>query len=201
MDREDSQALEPEWTTAQQMASDKLVSIDCAAEAKACHQLAVSSFPKIRLHHSDGTQTRYRGPRKAASLTGFLRRTARPTISSLTPENKTAFQAIDDVVLIGRFRPETNLLTQFMTIAEQYHDRYSFGIASVQQGPAMECYNNVDGVQRSTTEFPSPTSIETFVRLCATPLIPEMTRRNELSFYKVSLSSSREERAPYPRQG
>ena len=88
-----------------------------------------------------------------------------------------------------------------MTIAEQYHDRYSFGIGSVQQRPTMECYNNVDGVQRSTTEFPSPTSIETFVRLCATPLIPEMTRRNELSFYEVGLSSLREERAPYPSRG
>ncbi len=65
----------------------------------------------------------------------------------------------------------------------------------------MECYNNVDGVQRSTAEFPSPNSIEGFVRLCATPLIPEMTRRNELSFYEVSLSSSRDERTPYPSWG
>ena len=76
-----------------------------------------------------------------------------------------------------------------MAVAKQYHDRYSFGIASVQQGPSMECYNNDDGVHRSTMEFPSPTSIEVFVRLCATPLIPEMTRRNELSFYEVSLLS------------
>jgi hypothetical protein len=50
----------------------------------------------------------------------------------------------------------------------------------------MECFNNLDDVQRTTTEFPSPTSIEAFVKLCAARLIPEFTRRNELSFYEVN---------------
>ncbi len=171
---------------AQQKAAEKLASIDCSAEAKSCDRLGVSSFPTIRLHNADGTQTRYRGHRKASPIAGFLRRTTRPAVSPVTSQNITAFQVIDDVVLIGRFTPGTTLQTQFKDIAEQYHDRYSFGIATKQQGPSMECFNNFDGLHRTTSEFPSPTSIEAFVKLCATPLVPELTRRNELSFYEVS---------------
>ena len=181
-----SQALEPEWSLVQQRAADKLFSIDCSDDAKICDQLGVSSFPTIRLHNPDDTQIRYRGPRKAASIASFLSRTTRPAVSPVTPQNITAFHAIDDVVLIGHFKPGTNLRTQFMAVAELYHDRYSFGIAGEQRGPAMECYNNMDGIHRSATEFPSPTSVEAFVELCAAPLVPELTRRNELSFYEVS---------------
>jgi len=189
MNSRSSQALEPEWTSAQETAGDKLLSVDCSTETALCRQYGVSSFPTIHLHHADGTQTRYRGPRKAASILSFLRRTVRPTVSPVTPKNTTTFQSIDDIVIIGHFRHGTALQQQFQEIAAQYHDRYSFGLIpnAQAQGPKMECFNNLDGVQRSTAELPSPTSIEAFVKLCVTRLIPEFTRRNELSFYEVTL--------------
>ncbi|KAK3906051.1 hypothetical protein C8A05DRAFT_41118 [Staphylotrichum tortipilum] len=166
----------------------KLVSVDCSAEAQVCRRFDVSSFPTIRLHHPDGTQARYRGPRKAASITAFLRRSTHPAVSYVTDKNATAFHSIDDVVLVGRFKRGTNLRQQFMIVAKQYSDRYSFALAEPQQGTQMECFNNADDVQLFTTEFPGPMSIEAFVKLCSTPLIPELTRRNELSFYETKKS-------------
>ena len=187
-----SQALEPDWTSAQETAGDKLLSVDCSTETALCRQHGVSSFPTIRLHHPDGTQARYRGPRKAESILSFLRRTARPALSHVTPKNTTTFQSIDDIVILGHFTRGTALQQQFQETAAQYHDRYSFGLIpnAQAQGPKMECINNLDSVHRPTAEFPSPTSIEAFVKLCATRLIPEFTRRNELSFYEVNLPLS-----------
>lgn len=183
-----SQAFEPELASAQETAGDKLLSVDCSTKTDLCLQHGVSSFPAIRLHNPDGTQTRYRGPRKAPYILSFLRRTTRPAVSIITPANLTTFQTIDDVVIIGHFSRGTALQQQFKEIAAQYQDRYSFGLvaAAQTQAPKMECFNNLDGAQRSTTEFPSPTSVEAFVKLCATRLIPEFTRRNELDFYQVS---------------
>lgn len=194
-----SQTLESEWTSAQGTAGDKLLSVDCSTETNLCHQHGVSSFPTIRLHNPDGTQTRYRGPRKAPSILSFLRRTTRPAVSPITPANLTTFQSIDDVVIIGHFSRGTALQQHFKEIAAQYQDRYSFGrVADAQaQAPEMECFNNLDGAQRSTTEFPSPTSVEAFVKLCAARLIPEFTRRNELDFYQVSPGQEQDSLASY----
>lgn len=107
-------------------------------------------------------------------------------MSSVTDKNATAFQSIDDVVLIGHFGPrDAHLRRYFTTAAERYHDRYSFALAGAQQEPRVDCLNNLDGLQRSMAEFSSPGSIEAFVKLCSTPLIPELVRRNELFFYEV----------------
>jgi protein disulfide-isomerase A1 len=111
-------------------------------------------------------------------------------VSHVTDQNATAFQSVEDVVFIGRFGAvDASLQGWFETVAEKYHDRYSFAVSTSKQqqnGPVAECYNNLDGIQRSTTDFSRPSSIESFVKLCSTPLIPELTRRNELSFYEVS---------------
>jgi protein disulfide-isomerase A1 len=164
------------------------VSIDCSAEAKFCQEAEIASFPAIRLQYPDGKQIRYRGPRKVASIRAFLDRTRRPAVSSVNTKNATAFQSSDDVVFIGHFGPrDTKLQQSFKLAAKTYRDRHSFAIAAAQQGPTVECYNNPDSMKRSTAEFSRPTSIESFIKLCSTPLLPEFTRRNELSFYQVSL--------------
>jgi protein disulfide-isomerase A1 len=170
---------------------DEVVSIDCSTEAKFCQESDVASFPAIRLQYPDSKKIRYRGPRKTASIRAFLDRTRRPAVSSVNTENATAFQSSDDVVFIGHFGPrDTKLQQSFTLAAEKYRDRYSFAIATAQQqqGPTVECYNNPDNIKRSTAEFSRPTLIESFIKLCSTPLIPELTRRNELSFYQVSVS-------------
>ncbi|KAK4032434.1 hypothetical protein C8A01DRAFT_50768 [Parachaetomium inaequale] len=188
-----AQALEQEWTAVQKTEGDKVVSVDCSAESKLCHESGVSSFPAIRLQQPSGKQIRYRGPRKAAAVQGFLHRTSRPTVSFVTPKNSSIFQSIDDVVFIGHFGThDSHLQRQFETIAEKYRDRYSFATTSgtVRQGapPTVECFNNPDSTKRSTSDFPTPSSLESFIKRCSTPTIPQMTRRNELSFYQTRQS-------------
>lgn len=112
----------------------------------------------------------------------------RPTVSSVTNQNASSFLNVDDVVLIGYFGvDDKHLRSQFEDVANTYYDRYSFGIAALPQNEqaSLECNNNLDKIQRSTTEFASVNSINFFLKLCSTPLIPELTRRNELSFYEV----------------
>jgi protein disulfide-isomerase A1 len=189
MNRANCQALEPEWAALRGRKGDAVVSIDCSADAKLCQDAGVSSIPAIRLHHPDGGQTRYRGPRDAASIKGFLDRTRRPAVSHISDQNTTVFRSSDDVVFIGHFGAgDPSLQGWFEVGADKYHDRYSFAVSTAKQqqkGPVLECYNNFDGIQRSTMDFANPSSIERFVKLCSTPLIPELTRRNELSFYEV----------------
>jgi protein disulfide-isomerase A1 len=47
------------------------------------------------------------------------------------------------------------------------------------------CYNNLDNKQHSSTELDKIEALEEFVKLCSTPLIPELTRRNDVQYLKV----------------
>ncbi|KAK3377326.1 hypothetical protein B0T24DRAFT_592936 [Lasiosphaeria ovina] len=196
---ENSQALEPEWTLLRQNeGEDDVVSVDCSATPKDCEELGVASFPAIRLYHHGGKLDRYRGPRKAASIAGYLRRALRPAVSRISGRNATSFTAADDLVFVGHFvASDATLRDRFTALAHKYRDRFSFAESSEphplqqQQHPrqsVVTCYNNPDGLQRSTAELASAAALDNFVRLCSTPLIPELTRRNELSFYQTGKS-------------
>jgi protein disulfide-isomerase A1 len=166
-----------------------IVSVDCSAEAELCGRDGVSSFPAIRLRQTDGAEFRYRGARKAASLQGFLRRMSRPAVSYLTDENRTAFSSVDDFVFIGSFISNDSAhRRRFEAVAERYCDRYSFGLSEPSGGSVIVFNNNLDGGQGSTALLASgPRYIESYVKGQPRPLIPEMTRRNELSFYTVGI--------------
>ncbi|KAK3689155.1 hypothetical protein B0T22DRAFT_375806 [Podospora appendiculata] len=191
LDREQSEPLETEWEAVRDTEGDEhVVSVDCSARPKLCAELGVWSFPAIRLYHQDGRQDRYRGPRKAAPIVSFLRRALRPAVSYVATKNATSFVSIDDVVFIGHLAPrDISLRNQLQAAAQKYRDRFSFALSSdVQQQSAVTCSNNLDDVQHSTTELSSPTSLEEFIRMCSTPLIPELTRRSEMSLYQTGKS-------------
>lgn len=173
------------------------VSVDCSAEAELCSRDQVFSFPAIRLRQLNGGQIRYRGARKASSIQGFLRRTSRPKVSYVTEQNRTAFESIDDFVFVGRLPSgERTLQREFEAVAGIYRDRYSFAMTGAHRTPELSCYNNLDGLQATTTVLDTPASFESFIALCAKPLIPQMTRRNELSFYSVSTANKIPNSAP-----
>jgi len=117
----------------------------------------------------------------------------RPPLSTVTSQNTTAFLSTDDVLFIGHFgssEEDTTLRERFTKLAQKYRDRFSFALAGEgagQDGKAMiSCYNMPDELQRSITEeLDHPLAMEQFVKICATPLIPELTRRNEVGYYKV----------------
>lgn len=117
----------------------------------------------------------------------FLRRALRPALSAVDSKNITSFLSIDDVVFVAHLHAEdTNLYDRYETLARQYHDRYSFAVARSERGrPEISCYNNPDDMQRSTAEFSTVESLENLVKLCSTPIIPELTRRTEQHIFRV----------------
>ncbi|KAH6680019.1 hypothetical protein F5X68DRAFT_263695 [Plectosphaerella plurivora] len=181
-----SERLEPEWTKVNTAAVGAKLSVDCLSEPDLCASLDVVSFPTIRLYRRDGSMTRYKGPRKSKEIQKFLRRTARPAVTDLEPATSKVFVPSDNVVVIAQVPPagtkdEVMLEERFRELAARYSDRYSFGMS---RGPAtdtgvVQCYNNLDGAYSRTNELEQHGSLEAFVKKCATPLIPELTRRNE----------------------
>ena len=155
---------------------------------------------------------RYRGARKApayvfghltcyseasdsCSIVSFLRRASRPAISTLDSHNMTSFTSVDDVVFVAHLAPQAaNLRQRFEKMAEEYADRHSFGIVTVpdSHGSAINCYNNVDDRQHAMDNLDSVRALKDFIVRCSTFLVPQMTRRNELGYLRVSsLSRSR----------
>ena len=168
---------------------NNVVSFDCGAKPKVCAELGIISYPAIRLYRPNGIVDRYRGPRKAKQIVAYLRRMLRPSITLVTTKNITSFLSVDDVVLVGHITADDkNLRERFDRIAQKYHDRYSFALSKDVDGQSgLACYNNVDDVQRSAAELGQVEALEQFVKLCATPLIPELTRRSEMHYLTVSV--------------
>ena len=167
------------------------MSIDCLKHSKLCQSHGISSFPTIRLHQPDKSPVRYRGPRTAHSILRFLERAKRPSVvSQVTSKNMTAFQSIDDVVFIGHLSSDIDKET-FTALAKKYSDRFTFALASPSSSgaaaPKIECFNTLDSVSHTTTDL-SNQNLNRFIKLCSTPLIPELTRSNELLYYSVCLN-------------
>lgn len=163
----------------------------------------MSTFPAIRLYHRDGRIDRYRGPRTAASIVPFLRRSFRPAVFEITETSLVGFMTIDDLVVVAHVHPDDDqLYERYRRLAQHYRDRFSFGVAftppeSVSKdkrtSSVVRCYNNADDEQHELTGDALHAhlgALETFVtQTCAAPLIPELTRRNEADFVAATTAS------------
>lgn len=201
--------LEREWVSVQSEAGkDTVLAVDCSTHAKLCRDFDIVSFPTIRLHQKDATFERYRGPRRAREyaqnlincsshnlltwitrLQAYLGRMKRPPVSAVNENNITSFASRDDIVFIGQFLDGDHILQErYIDIANQYRDRHSFAIGpAAPQSSSLQCINNANQEQFSTTQFSNPAAIENFIKQCARPLVPELTRRNEAEYMRVSL--------------
>ncbi|KAK0612783.1 protein disulfide-isomerase [Bombardia bombarda] len=184
-----SKALEPEWLSLEKTEKDEnIVSLDCAAQPKFCRDLDVLSYPAIRLYHRDGRMNRYRGERKARDIGTFLHRVLHPAILPANEHTLGTMTLLDDIVIVGHIHPDDDdLYDRFTRLAKQYHDRYSFIMSSAPaadqpksaQTSLLACYSNLDDTKFTTSETATVHALDEFIKLCAEPLIPELTRRNE----------------------
>lgn len=186
-------ALEAQWTSIQETERDNnVVSIDCSTNAPLCDSYGVLTYPAIRLFHPSGRMTRYRGPKKASAITSFLRRSLRPTISRLDDKNITSFLSIDDVVVVAHIAPDdTATMGRFESLATWYRDRYSFAVQPLKgEGrPWLACFNVPDDEGSELVELEGRVdAMERFVEKCATPLVVELTRRNEMQLLNMGKS-------------
>ncbi|KAM0264741.1 hypothetical protein ACHAQJ_000566 [Trichoderma viride] len=149
----------------------------------------VVSFPAIRLYQKDGATTRYRGPRRVASIEAFVKRALEPHVQDIDGKHLDDFISSDDYVFVAQLQNEDESLdARFRSLAHEYSDRYSFGMALSSDGSSgIWCYNNVDESQHTATDLDDTNSLKNLLHLCTAELIPQLTRRNEMTY----LSSGR----------
>ncbi len=106
------------------------------------------------------------------------------------------FSVLDDVVIMGYHHPDDwDFYDRFRTLAKKYRDRFSFVVTRPISGTsALVCYNNIDDVKHTASDTVSVGAFEKFTMLCAEPLIPELTRRNEAHYTSVGISVHHERR-------
>lgn len=198
-----SEALESEWTSISE--TEKILgSVDCTSQAKLCSEHDIISYPTIRYFDGHGGTTPYRGPRKASAIVSFLRRVSRPPVTALDDKKITAFQSIDDAVVIAYINPrDSHLEAGFKSISSRYRDRASFGSLETTDDSTLVCYNNRDNEQSSTSDLTTIETLPAFVANCMKPLVGEFSRRNELKYLQSGnslvyyLANTQEEREGY----
>lgn len=103
------------------------------------------------------------------------------------------FISSDDYVFVARLRDDDdddddesqNLEARFRSLALEYSDRYSFGVAGSAEPSGIWCYNNVDGSQHMASDLDQAGSLKNLVDVCTAELIPQLTRRNEMTHLSV----------------
>ncbi|TFA99458.1 hypothetical protein CCMA1212_008816 [Trichoderma ghanense] len=180
---EASKTLLKEWETVQQHVASS-ATIDCPSSPDLCREMDVVSFPAIRLCHKDGSTTRYRGPRRAASIEAFVKRALKPSLQDVPGQHLAEFTASDDFVFIAKLQGESeSIIAHYRDFAQEYSDRYSLGITTSDSvgSNGIWCYNNVDGTQHAAADLNDSNALKKLLSLCTAEIIPQLTRRNEMT--------------------
>ena len=114
-------------------------------------------------------------------------------MSIVTEKNITSFLTADDIVFVGHLLQSDKLLKdRYEAVSKQYQDQYSFAVSVGARLPqsAIVCYNNPDDVQDTVQaeDLQTVESLQKFIAQCSSPLIPELTRRNEAQYATVRCS-------------
>ncbi|KFA46264.1 hypothetical protein S40293_06459 [Stachybotrys chartarum IBT 40293] len=206
---EASRSLLPEWHKLTQELP-RSVAVDCTKAPAVCRDMDVRSFPAIRLYQAHGQMARYRGPRKASSyvtldveeeirecanipasrIASFAKRMARPVVTDLSADSPSAFEGVDDIVVIAELRAQDEtIFSHFYDVAEEFRDRYTFAVSEATSGSSsVGCRNNLDDVQHTASDLDRVGALEDLIEQCTTPLVLPLTRRNEIIFNKIPRS-------------
>lgn len=124
------------------------------------------------------------------SIEAFAKRAVRPSVQDITAQQQLDdFLTSDDYVFLAQLHDgDESLDARFRSLAEEYSDRYSFGIASSADtgSSGIWCYNNVDEAEHIATDLDDANALKKLVDLCTAEVIPQLTRRNELTHLSVS---------------
>lgn len=120
------------------------------------------------------------------SIEAFVARFDRPLVSTLQQDEVESFVSSDDIVIIASMPDsDARFLSTFIDFAYGHRDRYTFAVMEA-ESTSVTCANKVDSVQHSTTDTENVKSLHELLQICTEPLIPALTRRNEMSYIGVS---------------
>lgn len=121
-------------------------------------------------------------------IKAYLQRMKKPPISVVNESNITSFATTDEIIFIAQFFDGDHYFEdRYVDMANQYRDRYAFAVGPEAAGSSsLQCINNANQEQFSTEKLSNPAAIENFIKQCTRPLVPELTRRNEAEYMRVS---------------
>lgn len=126
-----------------------------------------------------------------------MARSSLPAVTILDERNLTAFKSVDKALFIAYpAQGDTNLKRNFRALAERHQDKFSFGMIET-------VLNEIDGVSPDCVAFyregiaskmlcghSKLESLEHFLETATTPIVGELTRRNESKYLKVTCNNS-----------
>ncbi|KAK2745588.1 protein disulfide isomerase [Colletotrichum kahawae] len=184
-----SDSLETQWAEVHQEQPNAIV-VNCLHDRDLCDETDLASFPATRLYLGNGNMRRYRGPRRTKDITSFAKRLSRPVITDVTQNDASDFSKSDDIVLVARLAEnDESLRVRFSNLAKHYHDRYSFGVAqSSETSSSVSCHNNLDSLQFNANDLSAVDALQSLIHQCSTPLVAQLTRRNEMEYLSAGKS-------------
>lgn len=67
----------------------------------------------------------------------------------------------------------------------EYHDRHSFAVTETAAEPKVVCYNRIEATQHTSEGLEDVQALHKLLTKCKEPLIPELSRRNEMKYLSV----------------
>lgn len=121
------------------------------------------------------------------SIRSYIKRAARPSITTLNNEKIQTFQSSDDYVVVARLNPQdAHVKVAYDTLASQYQDRLSFGTVETEASTTISCFNNRDSQQFTVSDLTAINTLPNLIESCLTPVTGEFTRANEMKYLQVS---------------
>ena len=133
----------------------------------------------------------------AARIVSYVRRSTVPVLSILTSTNLSSFRSIDKHVFIAYLDPrDADSQSLFEELAVRHHHRFTFGLVTDSRlanaenipTPSIIAYHKSEGDQETFTGEWRLRNLEAFIERTTTPLIGELTRRNELKYLQAQKS-------------
>ena len=130
-------------------------------------------------------------------IVAYIRRLTLPIVSNLDSNNMASFKNIDEHVFVAHLTSDdTTSQSLFKSLAARNYHRFSFGLASnVRLAkaenvpiPSIVAYHHSEGGKEFFSGDWQLKTLAEFVERAATPLIGELTRRNELKYLQAGKS-------------
>jgi len=119
----------------------------------------------------------------------FLRRSLRPPVLEMEVQVGPKLMEIDNVAVAGYIHPQDWVTyDRFYELAKKYRGDYGFVMSPPDEGATgslVFCHNNIEGEKHELVEMDAVDDLENFVKRCAQPTIPVLSRRKWEEAFQV----------------
>lgn len=123
-----------------------LAKVDCTESGKeSCGKYGVSGYPTLKIFRNGEFAAEYDGPRDASGIVSFMKKQSGPSSKEIdSVEKMKSFIDNDDASIVGFFKSDDELKSQFLKTAGELRDKHRF--AHTTDEAVMEEYKHNDQV-------------------------------------------------------